>query len=210
VRRFVFPVLVIGVIGVVIWWLDSQNDGGTSPSGERYGPVPLPAALQSSGLDVAPEQGKLAPDFLLEGLDEGEVRLSDLRGKAVVLNFWATWCEPCRKEMPLFVEAYDRYSEQGLEIVAVNLQEGTGTVRDFAYDFGMEFPIGRDRDSEVGDAYRLLGLPTTFFIRRDGVIQGVFTGPVIEEDRNTNVQTAIEGSELESRIAALLGPEATQ
>jgi thiol-disulfide isomerase/thioredoxin len=203
-------VLVIGVIGVVIWWLDSQNDGGTSSSGERYGPVPLPAALQVPGLDVAPEQGKLAPDFLLEGLDEGEVRLSELRGKAVVLNFWATWCEPCRKEMPLFVEAYDRYSEQGLEIVAINLQEGTGTVRDFADDFGMEFPIGRDRDSEVGDGYRLLGLPTTFFIGRDGVIQGVFNGPVIEEDRDTNVRTAIEGSELESRIAALLGQEAAQ
>jgi hypothetical protein len=71
----------------------------------------------------------------------------------------------------------------------------------------MEFPIGIDRDGEVGDRYRLLGLPTTYFIGSDGVIQSVFRGPVIEEDQDTNVQSAIEGSELDTRIKALLGTE---
>jgi thiol-disulfide isomerase/thioredoxin len=208
-RRIIFPVIVVAVIAGVIWWLDSRDNGAVSPGGERYGPVALPAALRTSGLTVAAEQGALAPDFLLERLDDGELRLSEFRGRAVVLNFWATWCEPCRKEMPLFVEAYDRYRDEGLEIVAVNLQEGKDGIRGFAADFGMDFAIGIDRDGEVGDDYRLLGLPTTFFIDPNGVVQHVFRGPVIEEDQDTNVQSAIEGSELEARIAEILPPTGT-
>jgi peroxiredoxin len=201
-------VLVVAAIAGVIWWLESRDDGATSPSGERYGPVALPAGLQTAGLEVGAEEGKLAPDFLLEDLNDGEVRLSDYRGKAVVLNFWATWCEPCRKEMPLFVDAYERHKDQGLEVVAVNLQEGEGTVQEFADDYGMEFDIGRDRDGEVGDRYRLLGLPTTYFIDRDGVVSSIYTGPVIEEDGDTNVQSAIQSSDLENRINEILVEDA--
>jgi peroxiredoxin len=206
-RRFIFPVLVIAAIAGAIWWLDSRDSGETSSTGERYGPKSLPAELQATGVDVAAEEGALAPDFLLETLDEGDLRLSGLRGSPVVLNFWATWCEPCRKEMPLFVDAYDRYREEGVQIVAVNLQEGKTPVREFAADYGMKFTIGIDRDGEVGDQYRLLGLPTTFFIGGDGIIRSVYQGPVIEEDGETNVQSAIEGSELQARIEELLAAE---
>ena len=205
-RRIVFPALVVVVIAGVIWYLESTDSESRSPSGERYGPVSLPADLRLPGLDIKPEEGALAPDFLLERLDEGEVRLSDLRGRPVVLNFWATWCEPCRKEMPRFVEAYEKYRDEGLVILAVNLQEGKSPVQRFADDYGMEFPIGIDRDGEVGDQYRLLGLPTTFFIGRDGVIDSVYNGPFIEKSRDTNVQSAIDDSELERRIAAILVP----
>jgi peroxiredoxin len=205
-RRIIFPALVVAAIGGVIWYLESTDDGPRSVTGERFGPVPLAAELRLPGLEIKPEEGSLAPNFLLERLDEGEVRLSDLRGQPVVLNFWATWCEPCRKEMPRFVEAYEKYRGQGLVILAVNLQEGKSPVRDFAEDYGLEFPIGIDRDGEVGDQYRLVGLPTTFFIGRDGVIDSVFTGPFIEKRRDTNVQSAIDDSELERRIAAILGP----
>jgi thiol-disulfide isomerase/thioredoxin len=131
-----------------------------------------------------------------------------LRGQPVVLNFWATWCKPCRQEMPRFVEAYDEHANAGLVVVAVNLQEGTGIVRPFAEDYGMDFPIVVDRDGEVGDRYRLLGLPSTYFIDREGVIRSVFTGPFEEKQNDTNVQGAIEDSELEQRIAEILALEA--
>ena len=203
-RRFLVPVIVITAIVAAIWWLDSRNDGGVSPTGERYGPVELPAALRLPGLDVKAEEGALAPDFLLGRLDGSELRLSDLRGQPVVLNFWATWCAPCRKEIPQFVDAYERHRGEGLVIVGVNMQEGKGIVRPYAEDFGMTFPIAIDVDGEVADAYRILGLPTTYFIDREGIVRSVFTGPFEQSDRGTEVRGAIEQSELDRRIADIL------
>ena len=207
-RRILLPVVVIAAIVGAILWLESRDGGGVSPSGERYGPVELPAELQGSGLNVAAEEGALAPDFLLEGLDGSELRLSDLRGQPVVLNFWATWCAPCRKEIPQFVDAYDRFRDDGLLVVGINMQEGKSIARPYVDDYGMDFPIVIDVDGEVGDKYRLLGLPVTFFIRRDGVIQSVFTGPFEQKERDTDVRGAIEASDLEVRIAAILAVEA--
>ncbi len=204
-RTVVLPILVIAAIAGAIWWLEYQPQGETSSTGERFGPVGLPTALVPPGAQVAPGEGDLAPDFLLETLDGGELRLSDLRGQAVVLNFWATWCAPCRKEMPQLVAAYDRHQQHGLVVVGVNLQENKGIIRDYAEDFGMQFPIAVDRDGRVADQYRLLGLPTTLFVDRDGVVRSVFTGPFVEEKKGTSVQGAIEESELEVRIEEVLG-----
>lgn len=207
-RAWVYPLVVIAIIVSVIWYIEYRPDGATSPTGERYGPADLPAALVPEGARVAAEEGALAPDFLLEQVDGPDLRLSDFRGQPVVLNFWATWCSPCRKEMPQFVEAYDQYTDDGLVIVGLNLQEGETIARNFADDFGMDFPIVIDRDGEMRDRYRLLGLPSTYFIGRDGVIRSIFRGPFLEEQRGENVQDAITGSELESRIAEILAPEA--
>jgi peroxiredoxin len=206
-RKTAIAILVIAAIVAAIWWLESRDDGGVSPSGERYGPAALPAALRTTGLDVSPEEGSLAPDFLLESLDGSEVRLSDYHGQPVVLNFWATWCGPCRKEIPQFVEAYERFRGNGLVIIGVNMQEGKSIARGYVEDYGMQFPVAIDVDGEVGDAYRLLGLPVTYFIDRDGVVRGVFSGPFEEKERDTEVRGAIEQSELEQRIAGLLNTE---
>ena len=206
IRRFVYPVLVIAAIAAVIWWIEYRDDGPTSSTGERYGPVALEASLLPIGVDVGTGEGDLAPNFLLESLAEGdEVRLSDYRGSAVVLNFWATWCRPCRSEMPQFVQASDDLKDEGLVVIAVNMQEGRGVAQPFADDYGMDFPVAIDRDGEVGDEFRILGLPTTYFIDRDGVIQSVFTGPLeAEGEDDTDVLGALAQTELESRIAEIL------
>lgn len=207
-RSVLVPLVVVAAIAAIIWWLEYRpgaNEAAVSPiSGERYGSLALPATLVPPGLEVGSQAGNLAPNFLLETLDGGEIRLSDLRGQAVVLNFWAKWCRPCRREMPQFVTAYQRYRNEGLVIVAVNLQEGRKTIRDFADDFGIDFPIAMDRRGDVADEYHLLGLPTTYFIDRDGVIRSVYRGPFLEQSRGTNVQGAIEEDELEKRIQEIL------
>ncbi len=205
-RTVVYPLLVIAAIAAAIWWLEYRpGDGAESVSGERYGPIGLPSELVPQGAEVLAKEGALAPDFLLKTLDGGELRLSDFRGRPVVLNFWATWCAPCRKEIPHLVEAYDEYNDQGLVIVGVNLQEARSIVQGYATDFGMDFPIAIDSAGSVAGRYRLFGLPTTFFIDRSGTVRSVFTGPFLEGRQGTSVQGAIEQSDLEKRIAEVMG-----
>ena len=164
--------------------------------------------MAPDGADVEAKEGAYAPDFLLEKVSGGETDLSDFRGHPVVLNFWATWCQPCRQEMPQFVDAYSKYKDTGLVILGVNLQEGKSVIQPFADDFGMTFPLLIDRDGEVADKYRLFGLPTTVFIDSDGVIKSIFSGPLQDTEQGTNVQGAIGGSELDDGIHSILA-EAT-
>lgn len=203
-RSVVLPLVVVGAIAGAIWWLDYRPDSDVSPYDARFGPVEMPAALAPPGMKVEAKQGSLAPDFLLLELGGGDFRLSDLRGKAVIVNFWATWCTPCRKEMPQFVAAYDRYKDEGLEVVAVNVQESPSIIRPFAEDFGMEFTVVLDKRSAVSDTYRLIGLPTTYFIDREGVVRSMFMGPFLERLQGTQVRGAIEEDEMTRRIQEIL------
>ncbi|MGA7891906.1 MAG: TlpA disulfide reductase family protein [Candidatus Sulfotelmatobacter sp.] len=116
-------------------------------------------------------QSSLAPDFSLEALDGKTMRLSDLRGKAVLLNFWATWCGPCKIEMPWFVELQSQYAAQGLQIVGVAMDDASKEdIAKFAKDMGVNYPILIGKES-VGDQYGgVPALPESFLIGRDGKI----------------------------------------
>lgn len=192
-RSVVLPLMIVAAIVGSIWYLQNRGRGGGDTAGASI--VALPAGKNATGKDPAPEKGRAAPDFLLnrvkraDGTDAGgpeQVRLSDLRGKVVVINFWATWCSPCRAEIPELIKAYIAQSGNGLEVLAVDLKEGEGPVRDFAEQFGMPFPVVIDRGG-VAETYRVGGsdLPTTFFVDRDGVIReikfGAMTGDYLRE-----------------------------
>lgn len=116
-------------------------------------------------------QASVAPDFSLESLDGKTMRLSELRGKAVLLNFWATWCGPCKIEMPWFVELQNQYRSQGLQIIGVAMDDASKEdIGKFAKDMGVNYPILIGKES-VGDQYGgVPALPETFLIARDGKI----------------------------------------
>jgi peroxiredoxin len=130
-------------------------------------------------LEPAPIKGHPAPDFALPTLDGQTIRLSDYKGQPVLVNFWATWCGPCRAEFPDFQKAWVDNADN-LVIIGVN---NTSTdlkdqVPAFVDEFGVTFPIVLDESGDTAKAYNILGLPTTIFIDRNGVVNEVFTGPL--------------------------------
>ena len=126
-----------------------------------------------SGPDAPAIVGKStpAPDFTLEKLNGGNLKLSDLRGKAVLLNFWATWCGPCKIETPWLVEMQNQYGNQGLQVVGVAMDDsGKDEISKFAKDMGVNYPVLLGKEA-VGDEYGgVPALPESFFIGRDGKI----------------------------------------
>ena len=119
-----------------------------------------------------------ARDFTLPLLDGENVTLSSFRGKVVFLNFWASWCPPCREEMPSMETLYQRYKDLGLEMLAVNLRESPDEVRRFVQSNGYTFPVLLDRTGRVGSNFGVSGIPTTFIIDREGKIIGRLVGSI--------------------------------
>ncbi len=111
-------------------------------------------------------------DFIVPALGGGEIALSDHLGKVVFLNFWATWCPPCREEMPSMQLLYEELADEGLEILAVDVQESEATVQEFVAEFGFTFPILLDSDGRVALRYGIRAFPTTYIIDRKGFVLG--------------------------------------
>ncbi|GIO22587.1 thiol-disulfide oxidoreductase ResA [Oceanobacillus sp. J11TS1] len=124
--------------------------------------------------------GDTAPDFRLsqinDGVDAEMTQLSDFKGKGVMLNFWATWCGPCKQEMPYMQELYPAYKEKGVEIVAISLDSTELVVDNFIEEYGLTFAIPHDTNGNVRDLYRIKPMPTTFFINPDGTIEEIVQG----------------------------------
>ena len=121
---------------------------------------------------------ELAPDFTLAMPDGGALRLSDLRGRVVLLDFWASWCKPCRDEAPALAEAYREYQGQGVEFVGVNLWDDADDAQRFLREQGHEYPNGIDAEGKIAISYGVRGIPEKFFIDRDGLIVRKFSGPM--------------------------------
>lgn len=152
------------------------------------------SGASTNGLIPAPQKGFLAPDFTLETLSGETVMLSDLRGQAVIVNLWASWCGPCRLEMPAFKEVYEEYKDQGLVILAVNStsQDSRAAVETFVAEFQLPFPIPLDTEGVAARLYQLSALPSTFFIGRDGVItKVVIGGPLAESTLRAEIESLL-------------------
>lgn len=144
--------------------------------------VALPQAARGDAfteLDLLrPGRATAATDFTVPGLTGSPLRLSDLKGKVVLLNFWATWCPPCKEEMPSMERLYRRYKDKGFTILAVSIDSGgPEPVAAFAKKFGLTFPIVLDPKMTVANQYSVRGLPATFLIDRRGTIAAVAIGP---------------------------------
>ncbi len=151
-------VLLLIFGGAWIWWTQPDTAQGSTLAAEAQ-----------------PAIGRPAPDFTLTTLDGGEFRLSDQRGKPVVLNFWATWCGPCQRELPAIQRAAEHYD--GLvTFAAIDQAEPVDVVRSFVEEAGLTVVVPMDFEQEVGERYDVRGLPTTFFIDETGVIRSIWMG----------------------------------
>ena len=175
-RRLLY--LFILTIGFA-WILVSADKSGASTSGR----IP------------APQKGFLAPDFVLKTSTGESIKLSDLRGQAVLINLWATWCPPCRAEMRSIERAYGEYKDQGFTVLAVNMtyQDDASGVMPFVREQGLTFPILLDETGEMAKAYQLRSLPSSYFIRRDGVInEVVIGGPMSDALLRTRIEDLLK------------------
>jgi peroxiredoxin len=156
-------------------------------------------------------QSTIAPDFSLDTLDGKTMRLSDLRGKAVLLNFWATWCGPCKIEMPWFVDLQNQYGSQGLQIVGVAMDDGSKEdIAKFAKDMGVNYPILIGKDS-VGDAYGgVPALPQSFLITRDGKIVDKIIGLRGKAEIEDSIKKALNTRPATSQASASEKSSVTQ
>lgn len=141
------------------------------------------ASQSQAQLSAVAKEGFAAPDFTLDLLGGGKVTLADLRGKVVLVNFWTSWCPPCRLEMPAIEKTYRSYKDLGFVVIGLNLtaQDSEKDAANFIKEFGLTFPIALDRNNAVGNLYRVAALPTSYFIDRNGMIRSVVVGGPMSE-----------------------------
>lgn len=167
-------VVIIALLILVGWGFYDYNNKNLQQTGT--------VNEQQNYVDVVvgTKKGNKAADFELLNLNGQSVNLSDFAGKKVILNFWATWCPPCRAEMPHMEKFYKDHGED-VEILAVNLtntEKKESDVRTFVEDFGLSFTIVLDTEGNVTDLYKVFAYPTTYIIDTQGIIQEIFLGPI--------------------------------
>lgn len=174
-KKWIMLIAVIGALGWAVSDFFMSTDSGEEASSEIGSEN---TGLESEG-ETGLEEGDLAPDFELNNIDGEMVRLSDLRGEKVLLNFWATWCPPCRAEMP-DMQTYHEEHDDGV-ILAVNLvetEQNMGQVESFLEEYGITFQILLDETTEVSGIYDAYALPTSYLIDTDGRIHTKAIGTI--------------------------------
>ena len=144
-----------------------------APAAERPALPELLKALNLSGYPSVMQP----PEFSGLAANGQKVSLAGLSGRVILLNFWATWCLECRSEMPTFERLHQEFSAQGLAVVGINAREGTVTIREYAKELGLTFPLILDPSGKINSTYGVIGLPTTFLIGRDGRPVALAVGP---------------------------------
>lgn len=183
--------LVILVVGVAIWWFEFRDGGSTAgPGTPGLGIIDLPDALNPTGRPPAAREGRAAPNFKLHTPEGEPATLDQFRGSYVLLNFWASWCGPCRGETPDLEDFHQGPAGARVVVIGVNQQEQAATARAFADEFHVTYPILLDTAGEVSNAYQFPGLPSTFLIDPTGVVERVYYGRI----------TLAQLTELEDRL----------
>ncbi len=186
--------VVSGLLAIVLLGLLFATQG-CAPSAQDTGRNDQEGSgttgLKGSELAPAPEIGHPAPDFTLVDLNGNEVTLSDFRGKTVFINFWATWCPPCRAEMPEIEAIYQKYKDKGVVVIGVDILEPEDVVRQFVEQGGYSWTFVLDATGAVSDDYKVTAIPISFFIDREGIIQAVNIGAMTKRDMEIKLAEAI-------------------
>lgn len=182
------------IAAVLVWILVTSPIGpsGSSGSGAAPGATFYVLGAETQGLQV----GQRAPDFVgsangkevrLTDLDGRPVRIDDFRGRPLWIVYWATWCPPCQKETPDLRAAYEAHRNEGLALLAINIQEPGDVVRDYVARYGLTYDIGLDATGAILNTYGVFGLPTHYFVGRDGVIRDRYFGPLTREQMDQKI-----------------------
>lgn len=185
-KKIWFTLLALAGGALIIWlaldFVEKRDQTETEPN-EDGAVITTEQAEQNNNVEttervdeVGLQAGMIPPDFELETLEGDTIKLSELKGQKVIVNFWATWCPPCRAEIPDFIEVYEK---EDVEILAVNMEEtktNLEKVEEFVKDFEMPFPVLKDDEGDLMDEYRVVAFPTSYMIDSEGHIQFVAMG----------------------------------
>ncbi len=150
-------------------------------------------SLMTAGSALALDVGSTAPDFTLKSRSGENIKLSEQRGDVVMINFWASWCAPCRQEMPLLEELHDRYADLGFTLLGVNVEEDSSAALDLLKEIPVTFPVLFDSRNDVSKRYNVVAMPTTVILDRDGNVRYVHKGylPGYEDEYRKQIKELI-------------------
>jgi cytochrome c biogenesis protein CcmG/thiol:disulfide interchange protein DsbE len=183
--RNIIATVLVGIAIAALVWVFDRPDVASSQS----------VTVTASASGAAPEIGKPAPDFTLTMTDGTQVHLSDFKGKPVWINFWASWCPPCRAENPDVQDLYNEHKDaDGLVLLAPAIGEGRDSITGYMQRADLHYPVGADSDTQIAANYRVMGIPTHIFVDRDGIIRDMRIG-------------AMSRKTMEKKLAEIIGTQ---
>lgn len=195
-KKVVLILVFVGVLGMVGWtvydFVDVEDNEESDDSGGIITSEPAQnenGEVNNLADDVGLGKGEKAPDLELKTLDGEKVKLSDYEGEKVIVNFWATWCPPCREEIPDLQKLYDNYDVEILAIDLTETESSLDVVEEFVYDeFEMTFPVLLDETSEVANMYQVMAYPTSYMVDTEGYIQFLAMGAMEYEQMREELE----------------------